>query len=302
MKIKQIVIDDIKTDYSVTDTGLVIRTCNNKILKPSISNCGYVRVTLYIKNKSGEKKPRKLSVHRLVALTFIPNDDIEKIQVNHIDGNKLNNKVSNLEWVTPSENDYKAYEIGIKQKIYGNDSHLAKYSKSQVMEACEYMEDGNLTIPEISLLTDIATGMLYRIQKRLSWVNISVNYDVENCKQPKNKYTPEQMEKVFKLLEENKLSMYDISDETAVKVSTIQNIILHRYVKNFEYLYDIYDISKYQGNKIMKSLPDEVIKDIIKLLNEGYKTKYIQVTLHNKYNINEDRLAAYTRRIKSKIK
>lgn len=70
-----------------------------KILKPTISNWGYERVR--ITNNAGKRTTPR--VHRLVAQVFIPNPE-NKPEVNHIDGNKLNNNVSNLEWVTASEN------------------------------------------------------------------------------------------------------------------------------------------------------------------------------------------------------
>ena len=78
-----------------------------KLLKQSFTSTGYKKVELY---KDGKRKSFK--VHRLVAIAFIPNPD-NKPEVNHIDGNKINNNIDNLEWVTSSENTIHAYETGL---------------------------------------------------------------------------------------------------------------------------------------------------------------------------------------------
>lgn len=75
-----------------------IATRNLRELTPQETNKGYLRVALF---KNGKRKWHK--VHRLVAHAFIPNCE-HKPQVNHIDGNKQNNSITNLEWVTDEEN------------------------------------------------------------------------------------------------------------------------------------------------------------------------------------------------------
>lgn len=76
-------------------------------MKPSINPRGYYIATLCVNGR-----PRSFSLHKLIALQFVPNDDPKnKAQVNHIDGNKLNNKVENLEWVTPKENMRHSVEV-----------------------------------------------------------------------------------------------------------------------------------------------------------------------------------------------
>ena len=81
-----------------------------KILKPSPDTKGYLGVGL---NRNGTAKPKR--VHRLVAEAFL-NKPEGLMSVNHIDGVKTNNNLSNLEWVTYSENTKKGYELGLFDK------------------------------------------------------------------------------------------------------------------------------------------------------------------------------------------
>ena len=63
---------------------------------------------------SKDNKAKNILVHRLVAESFIPNPNKYPC-VNHIDGNKQNNNINNLEWCTHSENDLHAYKIGLRK-------------------------------------------------------------------------------------------------------------------------------------------------------------------------------------------
>ena len=90
-----IVVDGEAWPYQVTWDGLIWSDRGKRFLKYSLNN-GYECLKL---------KGKAFQVHRLVALAFLPNDSPEtKTQVDHIDGNKTNNEITNLCWVTPSEN------------------------------------------------------------------------------------------------------------------------------------------------------------------------------------------------------
>ena len=93
-----IFIDGKYSGYSISSFGRVQNSKSGKYLKPYINKDGYITVCIFY---NGKKYPRY--VHRLVAEYFIPNPD-KLPQVNHIDEDKENNKVWNLEWVTASEN------------------------------------------------------------------------------------------------------------------------------------------------------------------------------------------------------
>ena len=85
--------------YEVSTMGRVRNTKNGKLKKPQTHVNGYLYMTLY----DGDGGKRNVFVHRLVGLTFIENPE-NKSEINHIDENKQNNCVENLEWCTRSEN------------------------------------------------------------------------------------------------------------------------------------------------------------------------------------------------------
>lgn len=103
---KKIIDNEIETNYSVSDNGEVRNDKTNKILSQRTQQ-GYKHVTLTI-----NKKPKSFRVHRLVAIAYIPNPE-NKPYVNHLDGCRSNNIVSNLEWCTPSENTAHAVATGL---------------------------------------------------------------------------------------------------------------------------------------------------------------------------------------------
>jgi hypothetical protein len=95
-------------NYEVSVLGNVKNKFTQKILKPQMSTTLYH--TLRIKHINGKMVNAK--IHRLVALVFMGNPD-NKRTINHKDGNKLNNKLSNLEWATDLENSQHARKIGL---------------------------------------------------------------------------------------------------------------------------------------------------------------------------------------------
>ena len=109
-------LEGSRETYQISNLGNVRRAsrvgARGRIIKShemaqSLNSNGYIRVSLATKDGSGYK-----FVHRLVAELFIPNPD-NKPFVNHIDGNKCNNRADNLEWCTKSENERHAWNMGL---------------------------------------------------------------------------------------------------------------------------------------------------------------------------------------------
>ena len=112
--------------YQVSNLGKIksFHYGTSRINKIQLTKKGYAYTHLY---KNGKSK--RYFVHVLVAKAFIPNPK-NKPQVNHIDANKSNNRVENLEWVTPEENMQHAYEKGLVK--IGSEHHCSQLTEDQV--------------------------------------------------------------------------------------------------------------------------------------------------------------------------
>lgn len=98
--------------YYATKGGRIFSRFTRRFLNPDPSNKGYKCVSL-----SSPCGTVMTSIHRIVAITFLPKPRKDRIHINHINGVKSDNRVSNLEWVTPCENAQHAVRTGlIKRK------------------------------------------------------------------------------------------------------------------------------------------------------------------------------------------
>lgn len=120
--------------YTISDTGRITNMKTGKIKNQLLSNAGYYRVHLF---KNG--KGKICTVHRLVAQAFCPNPQNLPC-VNHIDGNKLNNKSINLEWVSHSDNNKEAVKLGLAPS--GANRYNSCFTEEQIVFLHELYELG----------------------------------------------------------------------------------------------------------------------------------------------------------------
>jgi len=126
-------------NYEASNTGLIRsinykRTRKTKILKPSISR-GYLKTMI----KNDLEQYKSWNVHNFIMLTF-KGPKQKGQEVNHIDGNKLNNNINNLEYCTRSENMKHAFNMGLAKAKRGEDNASAKLTQLQVNEIRSYVK------------------------------------------------------------------------------------------------------------------------------------------------------------------
>lgn len=142
------------------------RIYKGKILK-NVLNSHYLNVSL---SRNCEWGP--YNIHRLVAETFIPNPH-NKPQVNHKDGNKLNNYVSNLEWVTRSENSQHAVRTGLLLPTSGEKHGRSKLTEKQVLEIRK-VEPSYSNSKPLAKKFKVSEATIYDIWTYRSWYHIMI--------------------------------------------------------------------------------------------------------------------------------
>lgn len=156
-------IDGYEGLYQVSNFGRVKSFWRGgRILKPNLNRCGYLQVTLCCGGKQ-----KHMYVHRLVAQAFVPNPE-SKCEVNHIDGDKTDNRAENLEWSTAFENMRHAYATGLQSALQGEEHSNAKLANEQVRYVRENPD--NLSGRELArrfnvnpqTISDVQRGKKYR--------------------------------------------------------------------------------------------------------------------------------------------
>lgn len=153
--------------YEISNKGKVRSVRFDRLLTISMpsSDKKYPRVFF-----SSKGKRKTYSVHRLLALAFIPNPD-NKPEVNHKDGDKNNFDLDNLEWSTYTENIQHAYNTQLKPKPYGNKS-AAKLDEDKVREIRRLHSTGEYSHSQLGKLFDIGKRNITQIVNYRTWKHV----------------------------------------------------------------------------------------------------------------------------------
>lgn len=157
--------------YQASNSGYVKRVKSAKyktghVLSPAKNKSGYCTVSLY-----RDKEKRSRLVHSLVMAAFcgVPASSME---VNHKNGIKTDNRLSNLEYVTRSENQRHSIDVLGKKSLSGEESGMAKLTDSQVKDMRLLYSQGNITQRELAALYGIKQMTVWCILVRRTWRHV----------------------------------------------------------------------------------------------------------------------------------
>jgi len=182
------------SDYMVSSYGRIksLKFGKERILKLGKNKYGYLQFILYKNNKKYTK-----TIHRLVLETFNPIENMDKLEGNHKDGNKENNRLDNLEWCTYYENRKHAIENGLinnkdinnpnygnhyseetkrkqSEKMRGENNPNSILTEEKVIEIWKYLKEGILTHKEIGEKFGFARPTISNIKNGRSWKHIKI--------------------------------------------------------------------------------------------------------------------------------
>lgn len=195
-------IPEAKDYYFVSNYGRIcsIYTGFPVLMSTHMSNAGYVQISISLKNGNRTL----MLLHRIVMRCFCPILNHEEMAVNHIDGIKYHNWLSNLEWATNSENMIHCYRNNLE--INGIDHPWTTITEEQVHHICQLMEQGlpNRIISEMVFGDRDHIGIIGSIRGKHSWVNISRNYNIDAPNPGKRLFNDDQLREMYKLTKEIK--------------------------------------------------------------------------------------------------
>jgi hypothetical protein len=160
-------IPNTNDHYSISNQGLIKRNDSGVILKQGLNHKGYKTIQLSVYNKR-----KYLLVSRCVAMAFIPNPE-GKAMVNHKDGNRINNCVSNLEWCTAKENQIHAFRVLGHWK--GESAPGCKLKEMDVIK-CRTEYFITYSYREMAEMLCVTYQTIWHLMKGITWTHLNLKY------------------------------------------------------------------------------------------------------------------------------
>lgn len=161
------ILPEVKDRYYINKKGELFTDNGNKKMKDCLKN-GYVKNTLVLKDGSQKSFFR----HRLVMICFNKVDNYKNLQVNHIDGNKQNNTLNNLEWCTNQENRIHAVKLGLAASLKGEDNPASKLLESQVLDIINDLLN-HVPYSQICKKYNCSKSTISAIKNKRNWIYLT---------------------------------------------------------------------------------------------------------------------------------
>ena len=292
---KDINIEGILPIYSISNYGTVINKVTGKQRNIAVTEDGYARVSL----STIDGGHKLFLVHRLVMMVFHPIQNYNELEVNHIYGKKLDNRDTQLEWVTTKENVQHAYRTGLNNNVAENHSK-ALFTNEQVIQICEGLSKGksfDMIIQELGPIPhkDIIRA-IRSIKDREAWTTISKNYIFPEYENKRDLFTDDQVITICKMLESG-IGYRDILISLGYNLNTMSVIELQNMcdiigdIRNGNRYKDVsknYDISYKNVMRYDQIFNYDQIHFICKCLENGMSTSDILSNL----GINKNEISA----------
>lgn len=208
----------IESRYEIYQNGDVFDKKRNKYCKKSLDSKGYHQVWIAMLGKN-------IRVHRLIMCKYNPIQNAYMYQVNHKDGNKTNNKLCNLEWVTQSDNQKHAFRHNLLTRKGENNSQ-SKLTEVQVKEIIQLLLQ-KIPIKNIVIQYNVSNTMISRIRNHKAWIELTKDIEF-----PESKYRNNINQKFIEQSEELKR---DLENNVDIDILSKKYHLSKRYIRDFKY-------------------------------------------------------------------
>lgn len=268
------ILKEVKDRYWVTLSGKIWSDYIERFMTLQENRNGYIQCNLVLKEDNKKLRP---TVHRLVNILFNYNEEYDVLQTNHLDGDKNNNHVDNLEWCTAKENINHALNIGLRDRYLDINA---------IEKICEEYERGETVFQVSKKYPEIPYKILEGIKHRDIYRPISKDYEFKDTL-PFRAINLDQFNEIYeyfkKVLNENNLmDSQEVSDKYDISLATLFKV--KDYLINNDLIDDSINIilrKKYMDNL----LPDDVVHYICEELENGERDTHIISKVGNEYKI-----------------
>ena len=233
----EIIIDNIREGYFISSNGIIYDNIKKKYIPFSKTLDGY----LFVKLKTKDDNIKFERINRLVLMTICPVLNMYDLEVNHINGIKTNNVLSNLEYVTRGQNIHHSYLLGSRSSK-GESNANSRLNEEQVERICKLRMKGLKSKDICAELNLEYNGtnrtLINRILQGKTWTHVSNKYILPQTQRGNCKFTREQISIIRKLwkigIPEEQIRSFISNSKFTPNMKQIKDIIENKSWKNIE--------------------------------------------------------------------